>query len=216
VRWYLRYALSYRDLEEMMLERGLQVDHTTIYRWVQRYAPELDKRCRPHLKATADSWKVDETYIKVKKEWVYLYRAVDSRGNTLDFFFSPTRDATAAKEFLLKTLAACHTSSPRVINVDKNAAYPKAFNELKAVGILPESCELRPVKYLNNLVEQDHRFIKRLTKPGMGFFSFETAWRTLQGYEMMNAMRKGQLQGVDEGDVRGRVALVAKLFGVAV
>jgi transposase, IS6 family len=216
VRWYLRYALSYRDLEEMMLERGLQVDHTTIYRWVQRYAPELDKRCRPHLKATADSWKVDETYIKVKKEWVYLYRAVDSRGNTLDFFFSPTRDATAAKEFLLKTLAACHTSSPRVINVDKNAAYPKAFNELKAVGILPESCELRQVKYLNNLVEQDHRFIKRLTKPGMGFFSFETAWRTLQGYEMMNAMRKGQLQGVDEGDVRGRVALVAKLFGVAV
>jgi transposase, IS6 family len=216
VRWYLRYALSYRDLEEMMLERGLQVDHTTIYRWVQRYAPQLDKRCRPHLKATADSWKVDETYIKVKKEWVYLYRAVDSRGNTLDFFFSPTRDATAAKEFLLKTLAACHTSSPRVINVDKNAAYPKAFNELKAVGILPESCELRPVKYLNNLVEQDHRFIKRLTKPGMGFFSFETAWRTLQGYEMMNAMRKGQLQGVDEGDVRGRVALVAKLFGVAV
>jgi transposase, IS6 family len=194
----------------------LQVDHTTIYRWVQRYAPELDKRCRPHLKATADSWKVDETYIKVKKEWVYLYRAVDSRGNTLDFFFSPTRDATAAKEFLLKTLAACHTSSPRVINVDKNAAYPKAFNELKAVGILPESCELRQVKYLNNLVEQDHRFIKRLTKPGMGFFSFETAWRTLQGYEMMNAMRKGQLQGVDEGDVRGRVALVAKLFGVAV
>jgi len=164
----------------MMLKRGLQVDHTTIYRWVQCYAPELDQRCRSHLMPTSDSWRVDETYIKVKKQWVCLYRAVDSCGNTLDFFFSPTRDATAAKAFLLKTLAASHTSEPRVINVDKNAAYPKAFKELKAAGHLPESCELRQVKYLNNLVEQDHRFIKRLTKPGMGFFSFETAWRTLQ------------------------------------
>jgi transposase, IS6 family len=214
VRWYLRYALSYRDLEEMMRERGLHVDHTTIYRWVQHYAPELERRCRAHLKATTDSWRVDETYIKVKKEWVYLYRAVDSQGNTLEFLFSPTRDAKAARRFFLKTLAASHTSEPRVINVDKNAAYPKAFAELKAEGRLPESCELRQVKYLNNLVEQDHRFIKRLTKPGMGFFSFETAWRTLQGFEILNMMRKGQLQGMDKGDVRGQVALVAKLFGV--
>jgi IS6 family transposase len=98
--------------------------------------------------------------------------------------------------------------------LDKNAAYPKAFNELKAVGIIAESCELRQVKYLNNLIEQDHRFIKRLTKPGMVFFSFETAWRTLQGYEIMNAMRKGQMQGVEKGDVGGQIALVNKLFGV--
>jgi transposase, IS6 family len=216
VRWYLRYALSYRDLEEMMLERGLQVDHTTIYRWVQHYAPELERRCRPYVKPTTDSWRVDETYIKVKKEWVYLYRAVDSDGNTLDFFFSPTRNAQAAKHFLLKTLAASHTTEPRVINVDKNAAYPKAFTELQAEGHLFKSCELRQVKYLNNLVEQDHRFIKQLTKLGMGFFSFETAWRTLQGYEVMNMMRKGQLQGVPKGDVRGQVALVATLFRVAV
>jgi transposase-like protein len=216
VRWYLRYALSYRDLEEIMAERGLQVDHTTIFRWVQRYAPELEQRCRLHLKSTTDSWRVDETYIKVKKEWVYLYRAVDSRGNTLDFFFSPTRDAQAAKAFLLKTLAASHTSKPRVINMDKNAAYQKAFQELKTEGRLPESCELRQVKYLNNLVEQNHRFIKRLTKPGMGFFTDLTAWRTLQGIEMMNMLRKGQVQGVDKGDVGGQVALVARLFGVAV
>src|SRR3954469_25887540 len=132
VRWYLRYALSYRDLEELMLERGLHVDHTTIYRWVQRYAPELEKRCRPHLKTTNESWRVDETSIKIKKEWVYLYRAVDSQGNTLDFFVSPTRDAKAAKHFFLKMLAASHASAPRVINLDKNAAYPKAFNELQA------------------------------------------------------------------------------------
>ena len=114
VRWYLRYALSYRDLEEIMQERGLSVDHTTIYRWVQRYAPELEKRCRLHLKTTNDSWRVDETYIKVKGVWTYLYRAGDSQGNTLEFLLSPTRDAPAAKRFFAKALGACHTVIPRV------------------------------------------------------------------------------------------------------
>ena len=108
VRWYLRYALSYRDLEEIMQERGLRVDHTTIYRWVQHYAPELEKRCRFHLKAPTDSWRVDETYVKVKKVWQYLYRAVDSQGNTLEFFLSPKRDAQAAKQFFAKALHASH------------------------------------------------------------------------------------------------------------
>src|SRR5437764_7159370 len=163
VRWYLRYSLSYRDLEEMMRERGLEVDHTTIYRWVQHYAPELEKRSRPHLKATTDSWRVDETYIKIKKVWMYLYRAVDSEGNTLEFLLSPTRDAEAAKRFFVKALHATAgsasgarpveesvaepmavadpnttISAPRVITVDKNAAYPKAMAELKAAGMLPE------------------------------------------------------------------------------
>jgi transposase, IS6 family len=112
VRWYLRYSLSYRDLEEIILERGLQVDHTTIYCWVQRYAPELERRCRPSLKATTDSWRVDGTSIKVKKEWMYLYRAVDSQGHTLEFLLSPTRDAEAAKCFFVKALGASvpHTS----------------------------------------------------------------------------------------------------------
>jgi len=216
VRWYLRYALSYRDLEELMLERGLHVDHTTIYRWVQRYAPELEKRCRPHLKATTDSWRVDETYVKIKGTWMYLYRAVDSEGNTLEFLLSATRDAEAAKRFFLKALGASHTTTPRVITVDKNAAYPKASRELKAARTVPEVCELRPVKYLNNIVEQDHRFIKRLVKPGMGFFSFETAWRTRPGYEAMNMIRKGQASGVGRGDISGQVTFVASLFGVIV
>jgi transposase, IS6 family len=105
-------TLSYRDLEEMMRERGLHVDHTTIYRWVQRYAPELEKRCRPHLKVTNDSWKVDETYIKVKKVWMYLYRAVDSEGNTIEFLLSATRDAEAAKHFFVKALHAPAGSAP--------------------------------------------------------------------------------------------------------
>jgi transposase, IS6 family len=240
VRWYLRYSLSYRDLEEMMAERGLSVDHTTIYRWVQRYAPELDKRCRPHLKASNDSWRVDETYIKIKTTWTYLYRAVDSEGNTLEFLLSPTRDAEAAKRFFLKALhstadsapQACLVeekvsqptapadshptqSAPRVINVDKNAAYPKAIAELKATGMLPESVELRQVKYLKNLIEQDHRFIKRLVKPGLSFFSMETAGRTLQGYEVTNMIRKGQVKGVGKGDINGQVSFIASLFGVA-
>jgi transposase, IS6 family len=215
VRWYLRYPLSYRHLEELMDERGLSVDHTTIYRWVQCYAPELDRRCRPHLKVTTDSWRVDETYLKVKGTWMYLYRAVDSAGNTLEFLLSATRDAEAAKRFFLKALNASHTTTPRVITVDKNAAYPKALTELKAGGILPPESELRQVKYLNNLVEQDHRGIKRLVKPGMGFFSFQTAWRTLQGYEAMNMIRKGQVQGVDKGASARQVRFIASLFGVA-
>ena len=198
-----------------MLERCLHVDHTTIYRWVQHYAPELEKRCQLHLKATDDSWRVDETYIKVKKVWTYLYRAVDSQGNTLEFLLRPTRDAQAAKRFFSKALAASHTSTPRVITVDKNAAYPKAFKELKAEEIMPALCELRQSKYLNNVVEQDHRYMKRLVKLGMGFFSFETAWRTLQGFEVMNMIRKGQMHGVGKGNILNQVMFIASLFGVA-
>ena len=215
VRWYLRYSLSYRDLEEMMAERGLTVDHSTIARWVLAYAPELEKRVKPQLKPTNDSWKVDETYIKVKGVWVYQYRAVDSAGNTLDFRLSTKRDAEAAQAFFEKTLGAPHTVQPRVINVDKNAAYPKAIDTLKAQGTLSPDCALRQVKYLNNLIEQDHRFIKRRTRPGLGFFAFDTAQRTLSGYETMNMIRKGQVNGVDKGDILGQVRLIDSLFGLA-
>ncbi len=196
----------------MMVERGLEVDHTTIYRWVQKYAPELEKRCKPHLKMTNDSWRVDEIYIKVKGEWMYLYRALDSAGNTLEFLLSQTRDTQAAKRFLSKALGAGYTTTPRVINVDKNPAYPKAMDELKAEGTLPQGCQLRPVKYLNNLIEQDHRFIKRRVKPGLGFFSYQTAWRTLRGYETMHMIRKGQVQA---GGVQAQVKFVDRLFGLA-
>jgi transposase-like protein len=214
VRWYLRYSLSYRDIEEMMMERGLTIDHTTIYRWVQRYAPELNKRCRPRLKPSNDSWRVDETYVKIKGRWMYLYRAVDSAGNTLEFRLSPTRDAQAAQNFFEQALRALHTTPPRVISVDKNAAYPKAFKDLKAAGLLPEACELRQVKYLNNIVEQDHRWIKRRTKPGMGFFSFTTAEQTLQGFEAMSMIRKGQVQGIARGNFQGQIMFIASLFEV--
>jgi len=215
VRWYLRYPISYRNLEEMMQDRGLKADHTTLNRWVVRYSPEVDKRSRPHLKLTNDSWRVDETYVKVKGAWKYLYRAVDSNGNTLDFLLSAKRDAKAARRFFIKVLSAQHTVSPRVINVDKNAAYPLAVSGLQQQQLIPKKTNLRQGKYLNNTIEQDHRGVKRLTKPGMGFHSFHTARRTLAGFEIMNMIRKGQVRGVAKGDVIAQRELFAKIFGIA-
>ena len=168
VRWYLRYALRSRDIEELLRERGVWVDHTTVFRWVPRDAPELDRRCRPSLRATHDSYRVDETSIKIIKPWHDLYRAVDSAGATLDFMLSATRNADAAERFFREVLQASHTRTPRVITVDKNAAYPLAFDALQHEGTLPQRCLLRQGKYLNNMVELDHRFVKRRVNPGLG------------------------------------------------
>jgi transposase-like protein len=182
-------------------------------RW--KFSPPLFYHgMRIGMRRTTDSWRVDETYVKAKGEWMYLSRAVDSQGNTLEFLLSATRDAQAAKRFFAKALHASHTVTPRVITVDKNAASPKALKEMKAAGDLAASCELQQSKYLNNLVEQDHRFIKWLVKPGMGFFSFETAWNTLQGYERMNMLRKGQMHGVEKGNITGQISFIASLFGL--
>ncbi|HHP7231789.1 MAG TPA: IS6 family transposase [Xenococcaceae cyanobacterium] len=216
VRWYLKYPLSYRNLEEIMMERGLSVDHTTIYRWVMIYAPQIEQKARKHLRATNDSWRVDETYIKVKGKWKYLYRAVDSNGNTLEFMFSAKRDKKAAKRFFKKALKARHNKQPRVINVDKNPDYPSAIKELKEEGLLSEECELRQEKYLNNIIEQDHRFPKKLAKYKSYFQYFHTAWRTLKGYEIMNAIRKGQVKNVAKGDILKQRDFVYSLFGIAV
>jgi len=175
VRWYRRYALSDRDVEELLRERGVWVGHTTVFRWVQRDAPELDQRSRPSLRATNDSYRVDATYIKIKKHWYYLDRAVDSTGATLDFMLSASRDAHAAEQLFRKVLDARHTTLPRVITVDKNAAYPLAFDPLQHDSTLPETWLLRPCKYLNNRVEQDHRLIKRRVNPGLGCGTCSTA-----------------------------------------
>ena len=137
------------------------------FRWVQDYAPELDKGIHPHLTATNDSWRVDEMYIKIKGKRRYLYLAVDSEGNTLDFMLIAKQDVKAAKRFFEKVLRGSHVTTPRMINVDKNAMYPPAIDELKTAENLPEKTELRQVKYLNNLIEQDHRFVKRRVNPGL-------------------------------------------------
>lgn len=216
VRWYLRYALSYRDLAEMMSERGLSVAHTTIYRWVQHFAPELEKRIRPHLKPSNDSWRVDETYIKVRGKWLYLYRAVDSTGQTIDFLLNETRSKRAAKRFFRQALGQSHVTHPRVINVDQNAAYPGAIADLKDDELLARTCQYRSSKYLNNRIEQDHRFIKRRVKPGLGFASYETAWQTLQGYEAMNMIRKGQVKHAAKHNFSAQNQLIMELFGLPV
>ena len=212
VRWYLKYPLSYRQLAEMMIERGLKIDHTTIYRWVQKYSKELEKKIRPHLRARGDSWRIDETYIKVKGEWKYLYRAVDRDGNTIDFMLSATRNQTAAYRFFRKILK--NQDSPRVINTDRNAAYPKAFERLKVENVISQSTDLRTIKYLNNILEQDHRFIKKIIKPMLGFKSFYTAKRTIIGIEIINAVRKGQVKGIKKRDIVSEVDFIHSILGV--
>jgi transposase, IS6 family len=132
VRWYLMFPVSYRDLELMLLDRGVEVDHTTIFRWIQAYAAELEKRIRPHLRTSNGSWRVDETYIRVKGRWTYLYRAVDSRGRTIDFLLSARRDTAAAKRFFRRAMAQRHIVNPRTLTVDKNPAYPRAVADMQS------------------------------------------------------------------------------------
>lgn len=215
VRWYLMFPVSYRDLELMLQDRGVSVDHTTIYRWIQAYAPEIEKRIRPHLRPSNGSWRVDETYVKVKGRWTYLYRAVDSGGQTIDFLLSAKRDAEAAKRFFRKALGQPHTMNPRTITVDKHAAFPCTVAEMKEDSELWRFARLRQCKFLNNIVEQDHRRVKRLVRPGLGFGGFHTARRTLAGYEAMAMIRKGQVRGVGGRDVQAQASFIAELFQAA-
>src|SRR6266851_4218964 len=200
VRWYLRFGLSFRNLEELMAERNLIVDHVTIWRWVQRYAPELNRRCRLELRMTNRSWRVDETYVRVAGKWTYLYRAVDSTGATIDFLLSGKRDAAAAKRLFQKALRSPGHPRPRVINVDGNPSYPKVITELKRTGELGRRCLCRPARYLNSVVEQDHRAVKRRVRAMQGFRAFDSAWRTIQGIETVNMIRKGQVRRLAKDD----------------
>ena len=216
VGWYLRFSLSYRNVEELLSERGLPADHTTIWRWVQCYAPELSKRCRRELKPTNGSWRVDETYIRVKGKWNYLYRAVDSAGATIDFLLAVRRDAAAAKRFFQNALLAPAHPRPRVINVDGNPSYPKVVAELKQDGELSRRCRCLTCPYLNNIVEQDHRAIKRRVNASQGFRSFHGARRTIQGYEAVHMIRKGQVRWLPKGDVLGLIRFLNEILGLRV
>jgi IS6 family transposase len=215
VRWYLRYPLSVAQMSEMAVERGMFICPSCVWRWVQVYGPELDKRCRRHLKPTNKSWRLDETYIKVKGQERYLYRAVDSTGQTIDFLLTAKRDTAAAKRFFRRALAHPSNPMPRVINVDKNRAYPAAVEDLKQDGTLRQRCCLRQSKFLNNVVEQDHRNVKRRTWLAKGYGSVPTAWRILRGIEAMEMIRKGRARWVPKGDTVAQVKFVEKLFGIA-
>jgi IS6 family transposase len=215
VRWYLRYSLSLRDVEELLEERGLEADHTTVWRWVQRYGPELEQRLRRHLKPTNKAWRVDETYRRVKGRWCYLYRAIDSAGATIDFLLSALRDTNAAKRLFRNALSDRSHPQPRVINTDLAPIYGSAIADMKKEETLGSRCRHRPVQYLNNIIEQDHRAIKRRVKAKQGFREFQAARRTIQGYEAMHIIRKGQVRWLSGSDVRRQNRFINELFEVA-
>nr|WP_181713593.1 IS6 family transposase [Klebsiella pneumoniae] len=183
VRWYCKYGISYRELQEMLAERGVNVDHSTIYRWVQRYAPEMEKRLRWYWRNPSDlcPWHMDETYVKVNGRWAYLYRAVDSRGR-------------------------------RFINTDKAPAYGRALALLKREGRCPSDVEHRQIKYRNNVIECDHGKLKRIIGATLGFKSMKTAYATIKGIEVMRALRKGQASAFYYGDPLGEMRLVSRVF----
>jgi putative transposase len=190
VRWYVAYPISYRQLEEMMGERGVAVDHSTLNRWVIKYSPEFDKQFRRRQCPVGRSWRMDETYVKIKGKWVYLYRAVSKEGHTIDFLLTPTRDRDAAEAFLRKAIRS--QGLPQKITIDRsgaNTAAIKRYNKTHKTAIIIRHC-----KYLNNIVEQDHRAVKRITSPMLGFKSFWAARCTIAGIEVMHALRKGQRQ----------------------
>ena len=190
VRWYLAFKLSSRDLVQMMAERGIGLAHTTILRWVQRYVPEFEKRWKRYALSVGNSWRVDETYIKVRGQWVYLYRAVDKEGRTVDFLLSRRRDVAAAERFFSRGVK--QHGAPRVITLDGYAASHRAVDKLKAAGRLPRRVRVRSSKYLNNVIEQDHRRIKQRIRPMLGFKRFETAAVTIRGIELAEKIKKQQ------------------------
>src|ERR671924_1742654 len=189
VRWYLAYPLSYRHVEELMEERGVEVDHSTINRWVIKYSPQLENAFHRRKRPVWVSWRMDETYIKVKGEWRYLYRGVDKQVQTIDFLLTEHRDTEAALRFL--TQAIRRGGVPEKITIDgseANEAAIKRYNEEHGTAI-----NIRQIKYLNNLVEQDHRAVKRVTRPMLGFKSFDAAQSTLAEIELMHMLKKRQL-----------------------
>jgi putative transposase len=189
VRWYLAYPLSYRHVEELMEERGVPVDHATIQRWVVTYSPQLEEAFHRRKRSVWVSWRMDETYIKVKGQWYYLYRAVDKTGQTMDFLLTEQRDEQAAKRFLIKAIRRHGVPEKSTIaGSAANEATIKNYNEEHGTAIA-----IRKVKYLNNIVEQDHRGVKRVTRPMLGFKSFTAAQDTFVGIELMHMIRKKQM-----------------------
>ncbi|NNG22446.1 IS6 family transposase [Telluria aromaticivorans] len=208
IRWYASYPLSYRHLEEMMEERGVSVDHSSINRWAIRFLPLIEKMARKHRRPVGGSWRMDETYIKVKGVWKYLYRALDKQGQTVDFLLTAKRDMAAAKRFFDKAMSA--NGDPDKIAMDKSGANKAAIDEVNTGRDVP--IVVRQVKYLNNIVEQDHRAIKRLTRSMLNFKSFRSAASVLAGIELMQ-IRKGQFEinGADAMSFADQFSTLARM-----
>lgn len=210
VGWYLSYKLSSRDLVAMMSERGIGLSHTTILRWVQHYTPEFEKRWNRFARMVGGSWRMDETYIRVKGEWIYLYRAVDKAGKTVDFYLSRRRDMNAAQAFLCKAMKGLRI--PTKITLDAYAASHRAVADLKDSGELPKRVRIRTSKYLNNTIEQDHRRVKQRLRPMLGLKSFRTAARVIGGIELAEKIKKGQFKMSKLG---GRAATMPEIWRAA-
>ncbi|SIT41222.1 transposase [Paraburkholderia piptadeniae] len=196
VRWYVAYSLSLRNLEEMMAERGVEVDHSTVHRWVIKLVPLFEKAFHRHKRPVGTSWRMDETYVKVGGQWKYLYRAVDKAGTTVDFLLRARRDKAAARRYFEKAIK--RNGEPGTVTIDKSGANRAALEALNAERETP--IQIRQVKYLNNRVEQDHRAIKRIIRPMMGFKDFRCARIILSGIEVIHMIRKGQMK--DDGSAR--------------
>ena len=190
VRWYVAYPLSLRHLEEMMAERGIAVDHSTVHRWAIKLLPVIEKSFRRCKRAIGKSWRMDETYVKVRGEWRYLYRAVDKEGKTVDFLLRARRNKAAAQRYFKKSIR--QNGVPATVTIDKSGANLAALHAVNAERDTP--IKIRQVKYLNNVVEQDHRAIKRITRPMLGFKDFRCARIILSGIEVMHMIRKGQMK----------------------
>ncbi len=214
VRWYCKYGISYRDLTEMMQERGVEVDPSTIMRRVHRYAPELEKRVRAYQGYGSTSWRVDETYVKVGGRWKYLFRAVDKHGQLIDFMLSERRNTCAAHRFLSKAVTTMRNWPPTSITTDKLPSYPQAIERLKHDGQLSEDTRHRTSKYLNNIIEADHGALKRVIRPTRGFQTMKTATATIKGFEIMRMIRRGHCLTCKPG-VRNEIQFVNRLFQVA-
>ncbi|MCY1640611.1 IS6 family transposase [Methylorubrum sp. SL192] len=191
VSWYLRYPLSYRDIEELFTERGVEVDHSTLNRWVLAYSPLIEKRLRQFRKPHCGSVRIDETYIKVRGEWRYLYRAVDKHGNPVDFLLTANRDLDAAKRFFRKMQADQPLLAPDRIGTDGASTYPPAIAAVKTDGLLACTPTHYITKHLQQGIESDHFRVKKNMPRIGGFRSFHTARRTIQGFEAMLWLRKG-------------------------
>ena len=188
-----RFSLSYRDLEEIMQIRGAMIDHATLQRWVRKFAFLIDQRVRRRKKPVNPSWRMDETYIKLNGKWVYLYRAVDKYGDTIDFLLRARRDGEAAKSFFRKAFGT--HGRPEKVAVDKSGSNKCALDSFNKALKKEEQYEIRQVKYINNIVEQDHRFIKKRTKPTLGFKNFHSAKATITAIENVRMIQKGQIIG---------------------
>ena len=215
MRWDLRSSLSFRDVEELLRARGLEADHTTIGRWVQRDGLEREERLRRHLKPPKKSWRVDETNVRVKGRWCDLSRAIDSTGATIDFVLSGVRDAAAAPRLCRKALTVPSQPQPSVINTDQARLSGAAISGVNKEGLLRHRCRPRPIQYVNNILEPDHRALKRRVTAKQGFREFHAARRTIQGYEAMHMIRKGQARRVTGSAGRQQIQVIHTLFEVA-